>query len=919
MSQNCELFNLVVEFDECTSDSTYRIVLDVDTANTGGVGFDLFANNEFFNFYNYSDLPITINNFPTGNDLTNHILLCDNDNLNCCIDTSYATPSCGAIGNCDIRDLTAVFFDCANGLFFAEIDCIHENTSDSFLLSINQQPVIELDYDDLPFTIGPLVSNTSYELLISDLLDPNCNELIVLDSSECDSNFACAIFDLEVEFVECTSDSTYRAIVNFEFVSPASDFFDLSANGEYFGTYGYVNLPIIINDFPLGGGPTNSILICDDANPNCCEDLSWPTPNCGSTNDCDIRDVTAEVVDCENGEFFVILDFIYENASDSFNVGGSGINYGTFAYIHVPLTLGPLTSNAAYEFIVTDNEEPNLCNGFVEVGAEVCDSLNTCEIFNLSIDFVECTSDSTYRAVIDFDFVNVSGQSFDLWINGRFIGFYAYAALPLSVNHIPVGNDSISTVMVCDNDNANCCTSIDYPTPHCGNTNDCSISDLIVREFDCDSNGYFLSINFNHQMTGDSFELRGNGHLYGVFSYNDLPIELGPFTTNMTVNEIVVIDQTFANCAEDVAVDVNCGGGNECRIGGLEVVVGSIHPDSTFQLTFNFQYRDVSDSFDVFSGNSYLGSYSYADLPITIANFPSRNLPYELLRVCDSEHQDCCAVIEFLLEEGCETCKISDMSAAVVECFGDSIVTILIDFDVEEGSTDGFEVVGNGNNYGTFNYNDLPVEITFDYEEGDVVDLIIRDLDDPTCLGYVVVDEVDCNEVCELDELSIDFQECTSDSTYNFILDFEHTGTGGLGFDLFTNGVLIGFYSYSGLPYLVENFNSSGVQIDRFRVCDNDNPNCCATANVPIPSCITGLHENDNENNLQIGTELGQWVINVSEPGQMTIYDMIGREVRPTFTIQDEMNVSDLASGTYLITWTGWWGTVSKKAIFINN
>ena len=67
-----------------------------------------------------------------------------------------------------------------------------------------------------------------------------------------------------------------------------------------------------------------------------------------------IYDIMAEAHACDsNGHFLVDLNFQHMNTSDSFYVVGNGMNYGTFSYDDLFLTLGPLSGDAqtTWEFI----------------------------------------------------------------------------------------------------------------------------------------------------------------------------------------------------------------------------------------------------------------------------------------------------------------------------------------------------------------------------------------------------------------------------------------------------------------------------------------------------------------------------------------------------------------------------------------
>jgi hypothetical protein len=62
---------------------------------------------------------------------------------------------------------------------------------------------------------------------------------------------------------------------------------------------------------------------------------------------CHIYDLVATHSDCNNGQFYVTINFQYSGVGNQgFKVQGNGNNYGTFEYANLPITLGPLAMAA---------------------------------------------------------------------------------------------------------------------------------------------------------------------------------------------------------------------------------------------------------------------------------------------------------------------------------------------------------------------------------------------------------------------------------------------------------------------------------------------------------------------------------------------------------------------------------------------
>ena len=275
---------------------------------------------------------------------------------------------------------------------------------------------------------------------------------------------------------------------------------------------------------------------------------------------CWIDSVTATVVDCEQGQFFVVLDFYHAGTSDSFSVAGNGHQYGTFPYGNVPITLGPLPANGTtpYEFVVIDQTH-DFCSNFVELGTVSCDTTH-CEIFHLEVE-TECTN-AGYEAWVNFEVQAPMQPYFDLWANGSLYGFYPLDSLPVHIPNFPTNPGPNDLVKVCINDNPNCCAILEFPVPDCDTTG-CEISNMQVTATPCICGQFFALLSFDFSNVGQQgFDVMGNGHSYGTFSYDHtMPIVLGPLQgDNHTAYEFAVKDHLHNGCHRGIDLGVvDCG------------------------------------------------------------------------------------------------------------------------------------------------------------------------------------------------------------------------------------------------------------------------------------------------------------------------------------------------------------------------
>ena len=108
------------------------------------------------------------------------------------------------------------------------------------------------------------------------------------------------------------------------------------------------------------------------------------------------------------------------------------------------------------------------------------------------------------------------------------------------------------------------------------------------------------------------------------------------------------------------------------------------------------------------------------------------------------------------------------------------------------------------------------------------------------CLLGCSDDDVDTDVVCEIADLIVEVGECSSDSTYTIVVDFEVDNPSDDHFDLFIrNNELIGFFPLSDLPLTITDFSPSGLPDDYIRVCINDNPECCQEIEFFPPECMS--------------------------------------------------------------------------------
>jgi len=384
-----------------------------------------------------------------------------------------------------------------------------------------------------------------------------------------------------------------------------------------------------------------------------------------NAQDCVINELVAEAQPCVNSMFMVVIDFDTEYPdTNQFGVVGNATDYGFFFYGDLPITIGPLDGDGEteWEFIVYDLDDPD-CQATVVLGIITC-----CEIFDVVVDPQECENMETFSAIVNFNSTNTGGVGFDVFDGDEnFLGFFSYDDLPVTVTGIPSSGIGEDVIIICDNDDENCCTTIEFEGPDCDPTN-CEIYSVDVVASDCANGEFFVTLGFSFENVGPLFSVHGNGNDYGDFSYDSLPITIGPLVGDgETVYEFVVIDSQTDGC-EDFAVLISPDCPEACGFNDVIIDPLECQGDTSYNVVIDFIPVSTSDNgFLVYANGEELGEFLYENLPITIQNFPASGDFFDELTICDIVDTSCCETYEFqaLL---CGDCIIYNLVVETTEC-----------------------------------------------------------------------------------------------------------------------------------------------------------------------------------------------------------------------------------------------------------
>ncbi len=836
-AQDCQLSNLVVEKSACTSEKTFYVTLNFGYKGNSEC-FYVQGNGVKYGQFKYSQLPLKIG--PLKGDCTTiyEFVVRDCANEKCNISTQLGTVCCES-KECMLSELNLVKSDCnADGNFYVTLKFAYKNVSDCFNVQGNGVKYGQFKYSQLPIKIGPLKGNceTPYEFLISDCANERCNIVKELGVVCCEQQTDCKLYELETSKTSCDSANEFYVKINFKYKNNSDSFDVTNGINKKFGRYAFAKLPVIVGPFKGDCNTKHILEIVDYQNPKCFLEKEIGIVCCEQQGDCKLSELKFERSDCnENKEFYVSINFGHSNTSECFTVQGNGQNYGTFQYSQLPIKIGPLKGNCEtnYEFVIRDCKNEKCALDF-NLGKVCCETQGNCEIGELILTKSECNQDGNFRAKLDFKYANVS-DCFVVVLNGKAILKGLYNSLPIDLGLFPGDCITEYNFVVYDCNNERCANKGSLGKVCCGTQGgDCKLGELKFEKSTCNENKeFYISINFGHANTSDCFTVQGNGQNYGTFLYSQLPIKIGPLKGNCETNySFVIRDCKNEKCALEFNVGKVCceTQGADCKLGELKFEKSACNENKEFYISINFGHANTSDCFTVQGNGQNYGTFQYSQLPIKIGPLKGNcetNYSF-VIRDCKNER---CALEFNVGKVCCETqgadCKLGDLKFEKSACNENKEFYVSINF-AHANTSDCFTVQGNGQNYGTFQYSQLPIKIgPLNGNCETNYSFVIRDCKNERCALEFNVGKVCCEQSseCMLSDLEVVKLDCNGDGLFNVKLNFKYKNVSEC-FIVRVNNTIIGKYKYSSLPLQIGPFKGNCLTNYNFAIYDCEKESC---------------------------------------------------------------------------------------------
>lgn len=480
---------------------------------------------------------------------------------------------------------------------------------------------------ELFLTNQPPPNIFTYELRFSDPVT-GCVEEIVVDNP-----CFCFINEVQVTALECDFDGTYFIEVEFAGGTSWGNGLFLVQAGAYTQTFVEGFHQTTLGPFSAPGVD----VIITEATTELCSHIEIVEPDC--VPQCEIFDLVVDGTDCDaNGNYSLIVDF-EANIDGPFVVFNQATGESiTVPLDQLPIELGPYNiSEIQTSVILVYDATSNNCAAD-EVYVHECEPNGACAFEDVIVEAYECVDG---QFMVDVAFSNNGGGPLGFYIfgDGMIFGPFEYGETFYTFGPLD-GSEEEHDILLLDIADPSCFA--DYTLDFLC-SDECNITQVIAEVTECDGEVFGVELTVEGSNLGGQFIVVGNGNTYGVFSYADVPIFLGPFEgDNETVYEFGVIDLLDPTCTDFVEVGpVNC---QPCDIRDLtyEVDCGN----EVYALTVDFIHENpASDGFRLFVGNEEIGSYNYAELPLTI------ELPYGVnggsIRVEDFLEESCGETIDF--------------------------------------------------------------------------------------------------------------------------------------------------------------------------------------------------------------------------------------------------------------------------------
>ncbi len=288
-NDNCAITELTAETLPCSTDSIYFVDFSFVVSNPGISGFTARGNGTVFGSFDYGENLYRIGPFDSCDEI-NELVIIDNEDDACNTAISIDAPDCCEQSEeCAIENLVILSYNITTDSFLqVTFDFTHTGTADvGFDLFVDGTFYSFNDYMDVPYDIiiDQFDTEGTVTIEVCDNDNPDCCSNITLNLEDMG---LCTFQNLEAIQTECVDDS-YFYIINFSYPLDQDTMqFELSGNGNSYGSYNLSDLPVTI-------GPFDTAEIINELNVNIINQIDCVTI-IELDPECDLIDSNNEII-----------------------------------------------------------------------------------------------------------------------------------------------------------------------------------------------------------------------------------------------------------------------------------------------------------------------------------------------------------------------------------------------------------------------------------------------------------------------------------------------------------------------------------------------------------------------------------------------------------------------------------------------
>ena len=624
-------------YDSCRSDNSYKVKIDF---KPGGINrFDVDVNGEFLLSAVVSQLPIIIEIPSKGNNVDT-IGIRANDQTNCFSSIAVQSPLCDT--SCGISNLYAKAIECGNGSFYVKLGLDHFGPhGDKFSVSGNDgQEYGSFRYSEIPLILGPIMSGSSEKLhfFVADQDYPDCVLEATLDGSPCGD--VCQLIQPEIEMLRCDS-GFFDLSIDFIHSGDLSDSFKIKMNGNFYGVFAYLDLPLSLSGLPADGKTYYEFVVIDRERSDCSTTSRMGPVDCN----CERGNIKVlEVGECTSDSTYRVS--LKSDLEGAFDIYVNGNLYATYDNSEWPLTMDEFpASGKSYDYIRFCSLDSNYCCTEIKVEAPNC-AKTVCGIENIRFEISECDPNHGFNIILDFDTVGFPSETFIVQRNHDLLEF-SYSELPVKLGPFH-GGDEFYRFKLYDAISTNCIAEVEIGKIVC--EQQCNISFGTIKFVECsgkEENDLVLLID-SLQGSFNAFDIYFGQDYLGFYKKDKLPLRLQvpyPYDTDSIKIRLCVNDQI--DCCYDVVLAVPDCPPVECELSQLKLDTVECRSDS-FWINLNFEtaVSDFSKFLLSIDGKEIL-RFSRDDLPLHIGPFPARSDQNYSIKIKSLIQNDCVTEIDF--------------------------------------------------------------------------------------------------------------------------------------------------------------------------------------------------------------------------------------------------------------------------------